>query len=175
MITLFKELNDFLINHLSDINIKKPLPGLRVYLGNGYPDNNPDYFENVISKACKTFENYFNSDDTIYLLIVEYKYKKRRIHANNYIFKQITGLKKENVTYSKIKNLYSNDKDDVFNRALLKTKVQNINYRNIFKAISYTDFPLGMPESRKEIHFINIDKKVALHMYDDRGMDIFTI
>ena len=54
-----------------------------------------------------------------------------------------------------------------------------IHHQNILTAIGNTDFPPRKPRldnnsilTNKEVYFINIDKKLIFHMYDDRGLDL---
>ena len=59
--------------------------------------------------------------------------------------------------------------------------IDSIKYKNILTAIGHTDFPSRQPRldqngflTGKEIYFVNIDKKLVFHMYDDRGLDIIS-
>jgi hypothetical protein len=178
MKTIQQEYNLFLDTNFTGLKIKVPLfynwqYGLRFELGTDYKEDSKEYFERLIDRATTLFSSAFESHDIIYMVLIEYKYKRSRIDHYNYIFRQIKDLKKEDISYSKVRKLYSNDnKNNVFNKAVVKLKTHQLNYHNILTAKAYNDFPVGLPWSRKEIHFINIDKNLIFNMYDDRGLDI---
>jgi hypothetical protein len=139
-----------------------------------------EYFIEVNRRASTLFKSVFDSSDRLFLVFMESKYKRKRIKFSNYVFGQITELKKTEFEYFKEYQLYEpGDKSDIYNVALLKLTSDRINYKNIFAAIGNTDFPARQPRldnngflSSKEIYFVNIDKKLIFNMYDDRGLDI---
>ena len=113
---------------------------------------------------------------------IHYKYKRRKIRFSNFIFRQIDDLQQGDISYSKEFRLYEPyDKFDIRNIAIVKLTADRIDYKNIITAISHTDFPPKEPRldqngllTGKEIYFVNIDKKLIFHMYDDRGLDIIS-
>lgn len=136
-----------------------------------------EYFEEVIIRVKSLFESVFKNSDEIFIVMLDYKYKRRKIRFSNFVFKQISQLSKSEINYYKEKKLYEiNDKFDIRNVAIAKLKLERINYLEIFSAIGNTDFPPRKPTlnflSNKEIFFINIEKKIIFQMYDDRGLDI---
>lgn len=155
--------------------------GLRFNLQVG-ETNTDDYFAEVYKRATHLFKSSFDSNDQLLLVFFDYKYRRRKIRFSNYIFKQINNLKKAEVSYLKAKRLYEpNDKFDIRNIALIKLTADRINYGNILSAIGHSDFPPRRPRldkngvfTNKEIYFINIDKKLIFHMYDDRGLDMIS-
>ena len=173
------KLTRYLTDNFSLRQICKPLFfngefGLRFNLQVGETDRD-EYFEEVVRRAALLFEAAFDPTDTIFLLLRDYKWRRRKIRFSNYCFKQISDLSKTEISWSKIKNLYGNY-GDIFNAAILKAEVRRINYRNIFTAIANTDFPPRKPRFKfmgsVEIYFINTAKNLIFHMYDDRGLDI---
>ena len=136
-----------------------------------------EYFEEVVRRASKIFQTAFDDSDTIFLVYMDYKYRRRKIRLSNNVFTQIKNLDKNEISFSTVKWLY--DLDDIRNLALIKLKTERINYVNIFKAIWNSDFPPRQPRldingmlTSKEIYFININKKIIFNMYDDRWLDI---
>lgn len=113
---------------------------------------------------------------------MDYKYKRQKIRLLNFTFKQIENLQQTEISYTKEKQLYElGDKFDVRNIAIVKLTADRIHYQNILTAIGNTDFPSRKPRldnnsifTNKEIYFINIDKKLIFHMYDDRGLDLIS-
>ena len=174
----------FLSDNFKRLRLRKPLFyswdfGLRFDLQVG--DTNIDeYFKKVTKRATTIFETAFVKSDNVFLIFMDYKYRRRKIRFSNFLFQQIDRLTKTAVSYSKEKRLYEPyDKLDIRNIAIIKTTAQEINCANILTAISHTDFGARQPRldqnsffTAKEVYFVNIDKKLIFHMYDDRGLDI---
>lgn len=80
--------------------------------------------------------------------------------------------------YPEIDNVYepTGQIAETWNRAVIKTTSNRINYKKIFTAIANIDFPPRKPQlkflSSEEIYLVNLDKKLIFHMYDDRGLDL---
>ena len=51
-------------------------------------------------------------------------------------------------------------------------EANRIGYREVLLAIMNTDFPSRTPRIQDRVYFINRNRNVILHMYDDRGMDL---
>jgi hypothetical protein len=49
---------------------------------------------------------------------------------------------------------------------------RRIGYQEILRAVMHTDFPSRSPRIQDRVYFINRDRDIILHMYDDRGMDL---
>lgn len=136
-----------------------------------------EYLREVTRRASIIFKTAFEESDNVFLVFMDYQYRRRKIRFENFAFKQISDLKKTEVLYSKEKRLYQPDID--FNVAIVKLSADRINYKNILTAIGHSDFPPRQPRldnsgflTSKEVYFINIEKKLIFHMYDDRGLDI---
>jgi len=184
--SLKQEYKQFLADYFGGLKIRTPLFfnwkfGLRFDLQVG-ETNTDEYFFEVIDRATKLFEASFEADDNLIIVFLDYRYKRRKIRFSNYTFRQIQDLKKSEVNYLITKRLYEpSDKDDIRNIALIKVITNRINYKNILTAIGNTDFPPRSTRldgnsvlTSKEIYFINVDKKLIFHMYDDRGLDIIS-
>lgn len=184
--TTTKEYRQFLNDNFKGLKLRKPLFyswdfGLRFDLQVG-KTNTDEYFEEVTRRASTIFQTVFDNSDNAFMIFMDYKYKRRKIRFSNYTFKQIDNLQKTEINYSKELRLYDpDDKFDIRNIAIIKLTANRINYRNIIKAIAYTDFPPRQPRldqngflTGKEIYFVNLDKKLIFHMYDDRGLDIIS-
>lgn len=205
--TLNQEYRQFLIENFKGLKLRQPLFyswsfGLRFDLQTGESSNSnriiidsdgtiipnfgntdsDDYFKEVMRRALTIFQTAFDNSDNVFLILMDYKYKRQKIKFKNFTFKQIVNLSKSEITYTKEKRLYEpNDKFDVRNVALIKLTVDRIKFRNILCAIGNSDFPPRQPRldnngvfSNKEVYFINIDKKLIFQMYDDRGLDIIS-
>ena len=186
MKTLKQEYRQFLTDNFETFIFRQPLYfrwkfGLRFNLQVGEAGSD-EYFEEVNKRANKIFQSSFAQHEQLFIVFIDFKYKRRKIRLTNYTFKQIKDLKKGEISYSKAIKLYEpNDKFDIRNIALIKLPIDRINYGNILAAIANSDFPPRRPRldkngvfTNKEIYFINIDKKLIFHMYDDRGLDIIS-
>ena len=142
-----------------------------------------EYFIQVTNRSTTIFKTVFDNSDKVILVLMDYKHKRRKIRQSNFVFRQIADLKKNEIAYTREHRLYDpSDKLDIRNIALVKITPDKINFKNILMAICHKDFPPRHPRldnngffSDKEIYFINLDKKMILHMYDDRGLDIIAV
>jgi hypothetical protein len=182
--TTKQEYRQFLKDHFKRLKLRTPLFyscdfGLRFDLQIG-ETNTEKYFQNVIRRATTIFQSAFDSSDNIFLVLMDYKYKRRKIRCSNFIFKQIQGLHAAEINFSKGIRLYDpRDKFDIRNLAIIKLKSGRVNHKTLLMAIANQDFPSRLPRleynqiiSNKEIYFININKKLIFNMYDDRGLDL---
>lgn len=184
MQTTKQEYRQFLNDNFKGLRLGKPLfyswnYGLRFDLQVGDADTDK-YFNEVTRRASTIFQTVFDNSDKVFLVFMDYKYKRRKIRFSNFTFEQIDNLQKMEISYSKEKRLYEpDDKFDIRNIAITKITVDRINHKNILTAIGHSDFPPRQPRldqngvfTAKEIYFVNIDKKLIFNMYDDRGLDI---
>lgn len=142
--------------------------GLRFDLQVG-STNTEEYFEEVNKRSIALFRASFSETDRVFIVLNQYKIKRSKIRFSNYAFQQIAELKKSEVDYSTVRQLY--EPDDIWNRAISKVAIERINYENILKAIANTDFSRE-PRIDSQMFFLNVDKKLLFNMYDDRGLDI---
>lgn len=184
MQTTKQEYRQFLQDHFKRLNLRAPLFynsdfGLRFDLQVG-ETNTEKYFQNVIRRATTIFQNAFDDSDNVFLVLMDYKYKHRKIRFSNFIFKQILDLHTGEIIFLKEIGLYEpHDKFDIRNIGVIKLTSGRINHKTVLLAIANQDFPSRFPRlennhiiSSKEIYFININKKLILNMYDDRGLDV---
>lgn len=184
MQTTKQEYRQFLTDNFKGLRLRKPLfysweTGLRFDLQVGDTDTD-EYFQEVSRRASTVFQSVFENSDTLFLVFMDYKYKRRKIRPLNYTFRQIDQFKQTEVVFTKEKRLYEpGDKFDIRNVSIIKVKANRVNYKNILAAIGHSDFPPRQPRldqngvfTSKEVYFVNIDKKLILHMYDDRGLDV---
>lgn len=182
--TIKQEYRQFFNDYFQGLKLRAPLffnwdNGLRFDLQVGETDRD-EYFEEVLKRSSILFKSLFGPRDNLFFVLMDYKYKRRKIRVDNFCFQQIEDIKKNGIAFLKAYRLYEpNDKYDIRNIAVVKSRTENINFENILKAIGNTDFPPRAPRldnnsvfTSKEIYFMNIDKKLIFHMYDDRGLDI---
>lgn len=183
-ITTTKKYKQFLNDYFKGLAIKSSLffnwdNGLRFDLQKGEVGTD-EYFGEVHKRSVALFEAAFNIDDDLFIVIMDHRYKRAKIRLGNYCFKQIGDLDCRHIGYQKIHKLYDRkDRYDIRNIAIVESITEKLKYKNILKATGNTDFSERQPRldkngvfTSKEIYFINIDKKIIFHMYDDRGLDI---
>lgn len=174
-----QEYRQFLKDNFEELNLQKPLFynwNKAIRFDSQIVSVTEEYFHEVVKRASTIFQSVFESSDEMFLIFADYKHKRRKIRFSNYVFKQVKNLKKEDVCYTKEKKVYFSG---VMNIGIIKTTIDNINYKNILTAIANTNFQSREPRldkesffTSKEVYFINIDKKLIFNMYDDRGFDI---
>jgi len=171
----------FLQDNFSGLQLKAPLfyswdYGLRFDLQGEYEAFVDErYFEGVIKRAMAIFETAIAPSDKLFFVLRGYRYRRVKIRPENYAFRQIDRLEKSEICYTIDKFGYDSDKE--CNVALACLTADRINYKNILSAIGNNDFPSRQPRlgsGRKEVYFLNIDKRLIFNMYDDRGLDIIT-
>jgi len=179
---LNQNLQSFLRAHFNGLTLKQPLfynwpIALRFNLQYGEVGTT-SYFQEVVHRATKLFDEVFEPTDSLFFVLTDYRYKRRKIHFKNFCFQCIRQLKKDDISFSILRQLYNHDKDDVYNRAVVLTTAGRLDFVSLLSAIAHKDFPEQRPQlgqellSSKDIYFININKRIIFHMYDDRGLDI---
>jgi len=92
---------DFLNNYFDNLRIDYGLfykwkYSLRFALGVGNTSSDA-YFDEASKRATTIFESTFSPSDSIYVILVDFKYKRRKIRFSNFLFKQIKSLNKSEV------------------------------------------------------------------------------
>lgn len=176
-----QEYRQFLATHFPGLALRKPVfyqgtYGLRVNLQVG-ETNTDDYFRQVTARAAALFEAAFAPEDRVLLLVQDYKYRRRKIRFGNFLHRQIRGLAKAKLTYATARGLYA--ASDVWNQEFLRLPAHRIAHAPVWTAIAHTDFPPRTPRftgrgvwQAPELYFLNLDRGLIFHMYDDRGLDI---
>lgn len=173
---------NFISNHFERFKFQLPLY-LNWHVGIRFDlqietDDNKEYFKEVLNRANILYNSVFSSNDEMLVLVIDGKFtaKRNKIKCNNYFFKQIQNLKRGEISYFKIKNLYNlfeQTNDYEFNVAVIKCTAGDVNQKNIIKEIAYNDFNiLNCKVENKKVLFVNLNKKIMFYMYDDRGLDI---
>lgn len=185
MSNLNQQLQTFLADNFAGLTLRQPLfynwPfSLRFNLQEREVGSE-SYFKEVLQRTHLIFTDVFQPEDDLLFELVDYRFKKRKLHLGNFCLQCIDKINRERISFKILRHLYEKDKYDNYNRALVKCKAKELNVISILKAIAHKDFPgrppqLGRNEwlSSKDIYLINLDKKVIFHMYDDRGLDLLT-
>ena len=176
-----REFRDFINCEFKGLQLKRPLfynwdVALRFNLQVGLTDTD-EYFEQVLARASVIFQTVFDKSDNVFVAFVDNRFRRKKIRFQNYVFKQVAGLRRSDVYYSRTTGIY--EANNISNIALFRTSVEKLNYTDIMAAIGNVDFHLRSPRldrngvfSSKEIYFVNIDRSIVFNMYDDRGLDV---
>ncbi len=130
---------------------------------------NLEYFKKVYDSAINMFDELFNESDVLYLVTVVRSekpltkplglYSKFTSKSNNY----------------RLKTFKEFDEDGQTIQFSLETRKKDIAYKKMIKAICNQDFKELTPRftdklvTYPEVFFINKDKGLIFHIYDDRG------
>lgn len=140
---------------------------------------NMAYFKKVYQKSLTLFEDLFQEDDRLYLVVRVRKDRHSPPAKSTEIFERYLKNNKNRYTIEfEKKNV--RDEEVIFQYTRLLPNRQVIYYTKLLEAICNQDFPELYPrfKSRQtyypEIFFVNADQDIILHIFDDRGCFILT-
>src|SRR5690606_13347801 len=113
---LNQQLESFLTNHFRGLALKQPLfyrwrIALRFDLQCGEVEST-SYFADVVHRAGTLFNEVFEASDPIFFVLMDYRFKRRKIRFKSFCLQCIGQLKREDVHYRILRRVYSDDKDD---------------------------------------------------------------
>ncbi|EMY59899.1 DUF3885 domain-containing protein [Leptospira terpstrae] len=169
-------LNNFLTTNFKKDKLKKPLfynfeYGLRINLQSNYEFESDSYFKECIDRSLLIFENTFEPNDNILVVINISQNKRKKISKNNFIFSQIKNLNYRSVYFKKYSN-HHNSELKLCIQANIQSSTKHINYFKLIEALIHRDFPNKIPRITDDLIFVNLDKKIIFKIYDDRGLDV---
>ncbi|OKS86766.1 DUF3885 domain-containing protein [Mucilaginibacter polytrichastri] len=183
--TLNSELKQYLAKNFPGLQLTQPLfykkiPGLRFDLQDekleaGSNNNLQEYLAEVNRRINIIYNEVINANDDILIFYNCYTWKRRKIRKSNYIIKQLLNPLPPH-QFKRTNTPPNNDKyfkGDRSCQLIIKDKASNINFKNIFKAISHTDFYFR-PVIEGEVYIINETTNIIILMYDDRGCDVIS-
>lgn len=115
-----------------------------------------------VNEAAKSAEEIFqslfkNEESEVFALIYEFPEPNCFNAPNEYLHSQFHNVLD--------KQMISLESSKIF---IYKTKLKNISWKNIFRAIANTEMGFE-PGIDQKVYFFDIEKNVAFYMYDDRG------
>jgi hypothetical protein len=183
--TLNTELQQYLAENFKGLQLTQPLfyqniPGLRFDLQDekleaGRDNKLQEYLADVNRRISLIYNEVIDTDDDILIFYNCYTWKKRKIRKSNYLIKQLSKTLPDH-QFKRTNTPPNNDKyfkGDRSCQLIIKDKASNINFKNIFEAISHTDFYFK-PVIEGEVYIINKSKNTIMLMYDDRGCDVIS-
>lgn len=154
---------------------------LRFELGEHFANGTDERINQVISRATALLEDTFSQDDYIYIYIKdwEHSYPQQLFGTTpNYLYELLSNHKiHEEIMYE-----YDEDFDESgeviqvlkdYKVGIIYSKLNLIPYKSILQGIAHHEQGRE-PSIGQTIYFINMDKNIIFHMYDDRGCLIFS-
>jgi len=181
------KLNDYFRTHFDNPNVleesfaERPLTlslDLQKELYQIQPDSdelNMAYFEKVYQKSLTMFEDLFQEDDRLYLVVRVRKDRHSPPVKSTEIFERYLKNNKNRYALEFEKKDVRDEEEVIYQYARLLPSRQSLRYKKLLQAICNQDFPELSPrfKSRQtyypEIYFVNPDKDIILYIFDDRG------
>jgi len=141
---------------------------------------NMAYFEKVYQKSLALFEDLFQKDDRLYLIVRVRKELHSRPAKSTEIFERYLKNNKNRYALEFEKKDVRDEEEVIYQYARLLPNRQSLRYKKLLQAICNQDFPELSPrfKSRQtyypEIYFVNPEKHIILYIFDDRGCFILT-
>jgi hypothetical protein len=165
-----KELNKFIKSYYNNQDVLvsptfyNSKVAIRFEIGDPSIDyNDPEYIKGAHKKAVELFEQVFDINSKIYLVINTYNKNEDEIKE---LLSKYLKPKTLNIDHEHIE-----DNDIILTRHFISCKFKDINYKKMLLAICNSDLK-KKPCIDDHVFFINKDTKVIYHLYDDRGLDI---
>ncbi|AQU80739.1 MULTISPECIES: DUF3885 domain-containing protein [Planococcus] len=154
---------------------------VRFDLGSPHENGTDERIDQVTTRVTSLFEEVFKPDDFIYLYIKDYGGTEDSMFGNNtptYLTDLLSTQRiEEDILYDideDVDELTGNtiELKNEFNVKIVYAKLASINYREILKGIG--NYEQGRdPSIGESVYFMNTEKDIVFHMYDDRGCDVF--
>jgi hypothetical protein len=165
-----KELNKFIKSYYDNQDVLvspafyNSKVAIRFEIGDPSIDyNDPEYLKGAYEKAIELFEQVFDPNSKIYLVINTYNKNETEIKEilKDYLKPKVININSEHIE----------DNDIILTRHCINCKFKDINYKKLLPAICNSDMN-KQPCIDDHVFFVNKDTRVIYHLYDDRGLDI---
>ncbi|MNN26621.1 hypothetical protein D3C81_1401320 [compost metagenome] len=178
----------FMNDHFPNLILRPPLfynwnIGIRFELGNPhlYEIDTNHYMEQVYSRAIELFRALFFKDDDICIVtnaFFAYRFKSQVKRLNLYRRYIKSNQLLRNLKLNVIPDIFAEederpDEDNNTYRYMIDCKVRDVDYQNLLKAICNQDVGIK-PSIYHDVFFLNLDRGVIYHIYDDRGCDVIS-
>ena len=181
-------LNDYMSAAFPGLLLRPPLfyrwpIGIRFELGK--EELGSTYDEVALSRACTLYEAVFRPSDLAFIVSGMVRYVTLSKDA---IASRSSRYRRHRPTVFQISRRYSlglrgsagrerlvTEEDDLREITTFRwTEIaaRRINYQFILKAKANANYYTRRPSTDDRIYFVNRTRKIILHMYDDRGMDL---
>lgn len=143
--------------------------GIRFEIGIG-DTNDEVYIPNANTRAITIFEDLFDVDDDILIIVNSF----RENDETNSISDNILDCLGEDIclSYNLLPNVYDEEDEDYkMVQFYIECKIRHLDYEKLIRMICNSDFGIE-PMIDDEIYVVNITKDLVYHLYDDRGLDV---
>lgn len=134
---------------------------------------NEEYFKQVYKKSNELFEDLFREEESLYLIVHVRRERDKYQQSATKVFRH---LKRREDQYNiKFVEKMIDEEEQVSEYAVLLPNKNALDYKRLIKAICHQDFPPLQPRFRQtytyypEVFFVNVDRKIVMNLYDDRG------
>ncbi|WP_323679411.1 DUF3885 domain-containing protein [Exiguobacterium indicum] len=134
---------------------------------------NEEYFKQVYKKSNELFEDVFREEESLYLIVHVRSERGKYEQSATKVFRQ---LRRRADKYNiKFVEKVMDEEEQVIEYAVLLPNKNALDYKRLIKAICHQDFPPLQPRFRQthtdypEVFFVNVDRKIVMNIYDDRG------
>lgn len=134
---------------------------------------NEEYFKQVYKKSNELFEDVFREEESLYLIVHVRSERGKYQQSATKVFRQ---LRRRADKYNiKFVEKVMDEEEQVIEYAVLLPNKNALDYKRLIKAICHQDFPPLQPRFRQtytyypEVFFVNVDRKIVMNIYDDRG------
>ena len=134
---------------------------------------NEEYFKQVYKKSNELFEDVFREEESLYLIVHVRRERGKYQQSATKVFRQLR--RREDRCNIKFLEKMMDEEEQVSEYAVLLPNKNALDYKRLIKAICHQDFPPLQPRFRQtytyypEVFFVNVDRKIVMNIYDDRG------
>jgi len=134
---------------------------------------NEEYFKQVYKKSNELFEDVFREEESLYLIVHVRSERGKYQQSATKVFRQLR--RRADKYIIKFVKKVMDEEEQVIEYAVLLPNKNALDYKRLIKAICHQDFPPLQPRFRQtytyypEVFFVNVDRKIVMNIYDDRG------
>lgn len=176
------EFESFYKSNLGDISLPYPLfykfpVGIRFEMGDDNEDDDDRYIKGAKSRALSIFNELFDKDDEVYLVIDSYEkysdfYSAKPPKDNISLVRKFISKTDEEYCYEKLVATYEDDEEEYpYSRYIIKTSRDSIDADKLISEIVESELK-GKSSLSNSVFFVNKNSGILYFLYDDRGLDI---
>ena len=175
------EFESFYKSNFGDISLQPPVfykfpAGIRFEMGDDNEDDDDRYIEGAKSRALSIFNELFDKDDEIYLVVDSCEkysdlYWSRPLNNISLVRKFISKTDEE-YCYKKLVATYEDDEEEYpYDRYIIKTSRDSIDADKLISEIVESELK-GKSSLSNSVFLVNKNSGILYFLYDDRGLDI---
>jgi hypothetical protein len=143
---------------------------LRFELGYGHPNGSDERIIQATQRATRLFREMFSEDDSLILIIKDFDSSGKEICPSNppgHLYTLIRGFgdRRASVEIVQVPDV---SEDYSYRQLLVPASVRELDCYKIFQGITHREQG-RLPRINEAVYFVNTDRDIVFHMYDDRG------